>query len=177
MSEQRDEYNRGGMIAFLFSMSFVFLFFIYISFIQKGVSLDENVRAVDDGSVAPVVTFDMATVTEPWKENADVAKYGAKVYSTNCAVCHGKEAKGDGPGGMALNPKPRNLIEGKWKAGGDSISLFNTLTHGLQGTQMVAFGHLKAQDRWALVQFIHSVTQNKTADDAAKLDAFGKTAK
>lgn len=177
MSEQRDAYNRGGMIAFLFSMCFVFVFFIYISFIHKGVDLGENVRDPNDGQGAAAVTFDMAKVTEPWKENAEVAQYGLKVYSTNCSVCHGNDGKGDGPGGAALNPKPRDLVAGQWKASGDSIGLFDTITHGLKGTQMVAFGHLKVQDRWALVQYIHSITKNKIADDAAKLEAFAKTAK
>jgi hypothetical protein len=42
---------------------------------------------------------------------------------------------------------------------------------------MASFGHLPAADRWSLVQFIRSITQNKVKDDTAKLEAFAKTAK
>jgi mono/diheme cytochrome c family protein len=92
-------------------------------------------------------------------------------------MCHGKEGKGDGPAGAGLNPKPRNLVEGQWKLGGDSVTLFTTLTNGIQGSSMPGFKQLSPADRWALVQFIRSITQNKSADDAAKLKAFAETAK
>ena len=104
-------------------------------------------------------------------------KHGQKTYTNNCSVCHGAKGAGDGPGGVALNPPPRNLIEGKWKRGGDSIALYTTLQKGLEGTSMAAFGHLPTVDRWALVQYIRSITQDKTADDPAKLEAFAQTAK
>lgn len=41
---------------------------------------------------------------------------------------------------------------------------------------MAPFKHLPKTDRWALVQFIRSITQNKEADDAATLATFGATA-
>ncbi len=36
-----DKYNRGGMLAFLFSMAFSISFIIYLAFIQGGVDLKE----------------------------------------------------------------------------------------------------------------------------------------
>lgn len=42
MSEyQLGDYNRGGMLAFMFSMVFTTAFFIYIAFIHPGVDLKE----------------------------------------------------------------------------------------------------------------------------------------
>ena len=42
MSEyQLGDYNRGGYIAFMFSMAFTIVFFIYIAFIHPGVDLKE----------------------------------------------------------------------------------------------------------------------------------------
>lgn len=35
------DYNRGGYIAFMFSMAFTMAFFIYIAFIHQGVDLKE----------------------------------------------------------------------------------------------------------------------------------------
>jgi hypothetical protein len=42
---------------------------------------------------------------------------------------------------------------------------------------MPGFAQLKTADRWALVQFIRSISQNKGADDAAKLKDFAASAK
>ena len=119
----------------------------------------------------------MAKVDKPWVEAAEVAAHGAKVFANNCAVCHGTKGLGDGPAGLNLNPRPRNMVEGKWKVGGDSISLFKTLQNGIAGSSMASFAHLPAIDRWSLVQFVRSITTNKIKDDPAKLEAFAKTAK
>ena len=39
---------------------------------------------------------------------------GAKIYAEKCTVCHGPGGKGDGPGGAALNPKPRDHTDGAY---------------------------------------------------------------
>ncbi len=180
MSNNADAHNRGGFFALIFSVAFCLVFFIYVSFMEKGVDLkevDESAAAASPaagGTAAPAI--DMTKVAKPWVENADVAAYGKGVYKNTCAVCHGNEGKGDGPAGAALVPPPRNFVEGKWKKGGTSIALFNTLHNGIEGTSMASFKHLPKADRWALVQFVRSITQNKEADDAAKLDAFAATA-
>lgn len=178
MYDPKEEYNRGGMIAFIFSMGFVSLFFIYIVFIHPGVDLKENVQdpaaslAAAEGPV-----FDIASVKEPWVKNEDVVVYGAKVFKTNCALCHGDQGKGDGSAGMALNPRPRNLVEGKWTQGDGEIAHFKVVTNGIAGTSMAGFGHFKAADRWAVVQFIDSITTNKSKDTPEQIAEFAKTAK
>lgn len=180
MDNNRDEHNRGGMIALIGSVVFCILFFIYISFIHPGIDLKEVPEApvagqtLAGGDAAPV--FDIASIAKPWLESADVATYGQKVFKNNCAVCHGDTGAGDGAAGAALVPPPRNLIEGKWKRGGTSIALYETLQKGLEGSSMAAFKHLPKADRWALVQYMRSITKNKEADDEAKLEAFAATA-
>ncbi len=173
MDNNHDQYNKGGLIAFVFSMAFCFVFFIYISFLHPGVDLKEVAETqAADGAPA----FSITSVEKPWVPNPDVAAHGAKVFATNCAVCHGAEGKGDGAAGAGLNPKPRNLVAGGWKQGGDSISLYKTLQTGIPGGSMAAFKHLPKADRWALVQFIHSITQDKGKDDPAAVDQFAASA-
>lgn len=41
------DYNRGGMIAFWFSMVVTLVFFVYVAFIHSGVDLKEMVPAGD----------------------------------------------------------------------------------------------------------------------------------
>ena len=181
---QNDSYNRGGFLAFLFSMIFSLGFFAYVTFVHPGINLKEvpeDAPAVEQtqagGAAAQPKEADMAKVDKPWVEAAEVAAHGAKVFANNCAICHGPKGLGDGPAGMSLNPRPRNFVEGKWKVGGDSISLFKTLQNGIAGSSMASFAHLPAADRWSLTQFIRSITQNKIKDDPAKVEAFAKTAK
>lgn len=180
---QNDSYNRGGYIAFLFSMVFSLGFFIYIVAFHPGVDLKEvkpttgGPEQTVAGGGAPAKKVDVSKIDKPWEPNEDMVAHGASAFANTCAVCHGPKGLGDGPAGMSLNPKPRNLVEGKWKQGGDSIALFNTVTKGIPGTSMAAFGHLPVKDRWAIVQFIHSITNDKAKDDPAKLAAFAKDAK
>lgn len=177
MSENRDEYNRSGLIAFAFSMVFCFAFFFYLVVVNKGVDLGENVvdpNAPTAEGAAPA--FDITQVKEPWVSTPEIVAYGEKIFKTNCAMCHGEKGLGDGAAGAGLNPKPRNLVEGKWTQGGGDIAHFNVLTNGIKGTSMAAYGHFKPADRWALVMFIESITQNKSTDDPAKVAEFAKTA-
>ncbi len=178
MSEIKDEYNRGGMLAFAFCMAFVLSFFFYLVFVNKGVDLGENVRdpQAQTGEQAKP-QFEIDKVAEPWVSTPELVEYGHKFFSTNCAMCHGNEGKGDGPAGQALNPKPRNLVEGKWTQGEGIISHFKVLQNGIQGSSMAAYGHFKPADRWAVLHYIESITTNKSKDDAAKVAEFAKAAK
>lgn len=178
MSENRDEFNRSGLIAFIFSMVFCFVFFFYLVVVNKGVDLAENVIDPNAPAVEGAVpVFDITKVSEPWVSSPEMIEYGHKVFTTNCAMCHGNEGKGDGAAGAALNPKPRNLVEGKWTQGGGDIAHFKVLQNGIKGTSMAAYSHFKAADRWALVHFIESITQNKSKDTPEQIAEFAKSAK
>lgn len=169
MSENKDHHNQGGLIALLGSLAFVFVFFFYIVFVNKGVTLDEK---VSDPAPAGAVKFDLASVKEPWLANPEVVTAGQKLFKANCAICHGE--KGDLVGGL---PDARNLVEGQWKAGAGMIAHFKVLQNGLPGTKMVSFkGNLKPNERWAVVQFIESITKNKLADKPEDLATFAKSA-
>lgn len=178
MANERDEFNRGGLYAFIFSMVFVLGFMFYLVAIQPGVNLDEKV--VDPhaksagGEEKPA--FNMAAVKEPWIATPEIIEYGHKLFLTNCSMCHGNEGKGDGPAGAGLNPKPRNMVEGKWTQGSGVIAHFKVVTNGIPGTSMAAFKHFKVGDRWAIALFVESITTNKGNDTPAQLAEFGKTA-
>ena len=44
-----------------------------------------------------------------------VMKEAKEIWQTRCATCHGTSGKGDGPAGVALNPKPRDLTSEEWQ--------------------------------------------------------------
>jgi mono/diheme cytochrome c family protein len=169
MSENHDHHNQGGLIAFLGSMTFVFCFFFYIVFINKGADLDEKV------SMPPApgaVKFDLASVKEPWVPTPEVLQAGQKLFKQNCALCHGE--KGDLVGGIAT---ARNMVEGKWKMGSGTMDHYKVLQNGIPGTQMASFkASLKPYERWALVNFVDSLTTNKSKDKPEDIAAFAATA-
>ncbi len=52
---------------------------------------------------------DYASMKNPFEGNQDAVTAGKTVFDSNCQTCHGADAKGDGPAGASLNPKPANL--------------------------------------------------------------------
>lgn len=177
-TNSNDFHNSSGMKVFIFSMVFVLGFLIYLALIHKGVDLGQN--EVDPKELAAsgaAPAFDITSVKEPWVSTPEIVAYGEKVFKTNCTICHGPEGKGDGPSAGGMNPKPRNLVEGKWTQGDKLTDHFNVVTNGIKGGSMASFAHFKPADRWALVNFINSITQNKSKQDAAEIAEFAKTAK
>ncbi len=41
---------------------------------------------------------------------------GKKTYETFCVACHGADGKADGAGALAMNPRPRALVDKAWQA-------------------------------------------------------------
>ncbi|MBV6422687.1 MAG: hypothetical protein NAOJABEB_00470 [Steroidobacteraceae bacterium] len=61
---------------------------------------------------APAASTGAAPAGAP--ATADLAA-GEKVYKTYCMTCHGTTGKGDGPASAALNPKPADFADNKFK--------------------------------------------------------------
>ncbi len=91
------------------------------------------------------------------KSTPDLIAKGKAAFTTNCVVCHGEKMDGSGPAGMALNPKPRNLITEKFKQGDKPAQIFDTISKGVPKTAMAPFAHLPEEDRWALAHYIKSL--------------------
>jgi mono/diheme cytochrome c family protein len=67
-------------------------------------------------SAAPPAPAASASPAQASPAQASAAPVDGKVvFATFCATCHGPEGKGDGPGGVALDPKPRDFTAGKFK--------------------------------------------------------------
>lgn len=185
MSTQQNEHNQAGLLTFVVSMVFTFVFFIYISFIHPGVEL-EKVKGLTPETQMKMAGGEggekgaagsVANNETPWISSEAMIAHGKSVYQTNCAFCHGAQGKGDGAAGATLVPKPRNLVKGDWKNGGSTVGLFKTLKNGIAGTSMAAFGHLPLVDRWAMVHYIQDITENKIITPKGELEAFAKAEK
>jgi hypothetical protein len=180
MGLDKNDYNKGGFLAFMFCMIASTLFFVYISFIHPGIQLDKpklkgvSVNIAEAGDAGGAAK-DMSSNPTPWVSSPEMIAFGKEKYKMNCAVCHGDGGRGDGPAGASLNPKPRDFVEGKWKKSGSAKDIFITIRDGLPGTMMAPFKHLPVVDRWAITHFVRSISKNaKPEDKPADLEKFGK---
>ncbi|MCL4831181.1 MAG: c-type cytochrome [Caldilineaceae bacterium] len=81
---------------------------------------------------------------------------GAATYTQYCAVCHGNEGKGDGPGAAALNPKPADFSAEHVQVLSDG-GLFWFITNGVPNSAMPPWGEvLSEQQRWEVVNFLRT---------------------
>ena len=48
--------------------------------------------------------------------SAEADAAASEIYRTRCELCHGETGKGDGPGGMALDPRPRDFGDPSWQS-------------------------------------------------------------
>jgi mono/diheme cytochrome c family protein len=108
----------------------------------------------NDASALAPIPAEYVGKTNPL--GTDAATDGAKLFSTNCEVCHGVEGHGDGPAGQSLDPQPKNLAELQSVAGDDY--LFWRVSDGKPGTSMVAWkGILSEEQIWQVVSFIRTL--------------------
>jgi len=110
------------------------------------------------GAATPVavetVPADFAGKSNPLGTDAMAA--GAEIFTNNCQACHGEQGHGDGPAGLALDPKPKNLPDLAATVGDDY--LFWRIAKGKPGTSMVGWqGILTDEQIWQVVSFIHTL--------------------
>jgi len=167
--------NKTGFALLMFAMVFVLLFFVYITFFHEHSSPDyvNNLKVQAEQNVAPTAPAAPAVAdNEPWVPTPEKLKKGEALFTSTCSLCHGPKGLGDGPAGAALVPKPRNFVEGKWRYGGTPFILFNTVTKGSPGTSMAPYGHLPEDERWGVVHYIRSLSQNAQPPTDAEIKAY-----
>ncbi|MCY4321383.1 MAG: cytochrome c [Bdellovibrionaceae bacterium] len=172
MNKEKSTYNSLGFILFVATLVFSSAWGSYFLLIENKIDLGEYADQMQE----PQETEGLSSEEQenPWLSSQALVSYGSKIYKAQCALCHGAGGLGDGTPGLI--PPPRNLVEGKWQHGGSSKDLFTTLNKGIEGTSMVSFKHLSKLDRWALVHYVRSITNNKVADNAEELEEFAKQA-
>ena len=102
------------------------------------------------------VPEEAAAMVNPIPATEESIAAGAAIYSQYCAVCHGPEGRGDGPGGAALEPKPADLHADHVQVLTDG-GLFWFITNGAEGTGMPAWESvLSEEQRWQLVNYLRT---------------------
>lgn len=98
---------------------------------------------------------------------------GQKLYTAECAKCHGATGTGDGIEGKELDPKPRNFHDAERMSEISAAHTFNTIRLGIQGTGMLAHPTLEDEEVWNLAFYVLSIRHPKT-DPAKYADVINK---
>ena len=101
------------------------------------------------------------TWCNPLQNDAEAIAAARQIYQTACAVCHGMEGKGDGPGAATADPSPfdftRPEFAGMRTAPGTAL-LYAILTRGIDGTAMPGFAaDFSGWERLALIAYVTSL--------------------
>ncbi|MGH7217111.1 MAG: CopD family protein [Nitrospiraceae bacterium] len=89
---------------------------------------------------------------------------GATLFTANCVLCHGPQAKGNGALAKTFAKPPVDLLTEPHTALHTAGDFFHWLTHGIPGTGMPAFADkLSEEDRWDVVNFLHATSRGYQA--------------
>lgn len=155
------------LFGWIFPYFFVLLVILGIFFGQQLITIPFNEQKIglpqtdnlkqeiveQKGGISPAV--DLASIKAPTQE---MINNGKELYDANCQSCHGSTGLGDGPAGIALNPKARNLqsTEG-WTNGKTIEQLYKTLQEGITQNGMAAYEYLAPSDRLNIIHYIRTL--------------------
>lgn len=124
---------------------------------EDGVSrMEHGGTTMNFQSEIPDVYAGMSSPVEA--DDASVVR-GMKVYSDNCAVCHGDGGMGDGPAAEVLDPAPAPVAH-TGQMMGDGYLFWRIADGGSSaGTGMLAFGEdtLDDQQIWDVINYIRAL--------------------
>ena len=98
---------------------------------------------------------------------------GEKVYEHRCVQCHGPGGDALGPGANFMLPRPRVFKDNasyKFRTTPSGVlptdeDLFRVITVGIPGTSMPGFDALPESERWDLVAYIKSLSEDFEDED------------
>ena len=102
------------------------------------------------------VPDEAAAVPNPVAANDDSIAAGGALFAATCAVCHGENGHGDGPGAEGLEKKPADLSVSHVQELSDG-ALFYIISHGKPETPMPAWeAVLDVEKRWQVINFLRT---------------------
>ncbi|HIA03375.1 MAG TPA: c-type cytochrome, partial [Myxococcales bacterium] len=102
---------------------------------------------------------------------------GQTSYLKRCSQCHGVDGKADGPAAEFMFPRPRVFANNNsYKVrttNNESLptdwDLFDIISKGLPGSSMPGFAGLPEQERWDLVAFVKSLSEDFEDEDEERI--------
>ena len=83
---------------------------------------------------------------------------GQRLYTANCASCHGERGMGDGPAAPGMTPAPPAIGSADEMHDVSPALMYRVVTVGIAGTPMIAWsGALTSDQRWDIVAYLTSL--------------------
>jgi len=102
---------------------------------------------------------------------------GRKLYMAECSACHGEHGRGDGPAAAALEAKPRNFVDEKFKFRSTPSrkpplreDVMETIARGMPGSAMPSYAFLSDEERGLLADYVMHVARIDSMPVAAHVE-------
>jgi mono/diheme cytochrome c family protein len=92
-------------------------------------------------------------------DSREAQQRGRVLFLDNCAICHGVRADGEGVRREGLSARPANFRNKDWRARTDALQVYTVLSEGKRGSSMPAWPTLSDEERWDLVAYVLSVSE------------------
>lgn len=79
---------------------------------------------------------------------------GRKLYMLHCAVCHGVQGRGDGPGADGMNTPPADFLDFDHSAHYGPGDKYWMIARGNKEMGMPGFLHIPTKDIWHMVNYL-----------------------
>lgn len=138
----------------------------------------DTLNAQKDLSFALPVDIPPIDVFKLVESNKELLDKGRAFYNSNCSSCHGDNGRGDGPAGIIMNPKPRDLSSADgWKNGRKISEMFKTLQEGILQSGMPAYNHVNSEELFAVIHYVRTFAPDFPKDSQSDLQALNDTYK
>jgi mono/diheme cytochrome c family protein len=91
----------------------------------------------------------------------DRVEFGRRLFSRNCAACHGERGAGNGPGGRFQPKRPTDFTDMRRMLAGSSVLYTAKIRRGGMGTGMPYWGSIFTEEELAaLVDYLWTFSLN-----------------
>jgi cytochrome c oxidase cbb3-type subunit III len=104
-------------------------------------------------AVCGVLSAQEKPVRNPVAGDPAAIREGSSLFRSNCSPCHGVNARGGGRG--------PDLTSGRWIHGSSDADIFNTITHGVPGTEMPG-NDFEDSEVWTIMAYLRSLAPSKS---------------
>ena len=112
-----------------------------------------------DAEVAP--SYRGLSVPADLLASNEAKQRGAVIFAEKCALCHGVHADGNGVRKQGLSGRPVNFRSTRWRANTSPQEVFALISEGKRGTSMPGWPTLTDAEKWDVVAYVLSVSEDR----------------